>query len=152
MTSTTSAFTHQPMFTTDELRSTTFIPSHVGMTSMGSVDNEQTESTLTPAESLPFNRIQLGYTVGVAVVVLLMVLVAVAVIIIALLVVKRGQAHKIPEGEEMLASSPGHDIKGCTLFVCLSVGYAGDCRILLWEGNGDSHKEAESSPNHRSRR
>ena len=32
--------------------------------------------------------------------------VALALIVIALLVVKRGQAHKIPEGEEMLCPHP----------------------------------------------
>ena len=94
------------------------------MTSIGSVDNKFSESILTPSESLP-----LRYAVGVAVGGLLMVFVAVAVIVITLLVVKRGQAHKIREGEEILASSPDHDVAGYTSVP--SIGYSGDCRILL---------------------
>ena len=69
------------------------------MTSMGSV--ELTESTLTPSE--------LGYAVGVAVGGLLMVFEAVVVIVFTVLVVKRRQAYKIAEGEEILASSQDHD-------------------------------------------
>ena len=101
MTSTTSAVTNQPMLTMDKSKSPTFIPNHVGTKSMGSADNKQTESTLTPSESLPLN-FSGDYAVGVAVGGLLMVVVVAAVIVIALLVVKRGQARKIPEGEEML--------------------------------------------------
>ena len=87
------------------------------MTSVGSADNKQTESTFISHESLPFNRMQLGYAVGVAVGGLLIILVAVAVIVIALFVVKRGPAHKIPEGEEMLASSPSHYVN--MHFICM---------------------------------
>ena len=46
---------------------------------------------------------------GVAVVGQLTVFVVVAVIV---LVVKRRQAHKIPVGEEILASFPDHDVEG----------------------------------------
>ena len=97
MTSTTSAVTNQPLLTMDESGSPTFIPNHVGMTSVGSSDNKQTESTLTPSE-LNFSG---DYAVDVAVGGQLMVVVA-AVIVIALLIVKRGQVHKIPEGKETL--------------------------------------------------
>ena len=93
-TSSISAVTNQPMFTTDESTSPTIILNQDGMMSMGSV--ELTEFTLTPSESLP-----LGYAVGVAVGSLLVVLVAVAVTVITVLVVKRRQAHKVPEGEEI---------------------------------------------------
>ena len=103
-TSTISAVTNQPMFTTNKSTSSTVIPNQDGMTSIGSVDNKVSESTVTP---LP-----LGYAVGVAVGGLLLVFVVVAVIVITLLVVKRGQAHKIPEGEEILASSLDHNNEG----------------------------------------
>ena len=102
------------MLTTNESKSTTFTPNQDSIVSMGSVDNKLTESTLTIRIIIIiiYNRLQIGYAVGVAVGGLLMVFVVVAVIVITLLVVKKGQAQKILEGEESLASSPDHkDIK-----------------------------------------
>ena len=111
---------------------------YVTSTSMGTTDNGQRLTMSQPSPS----GINIGSAVGGAVGGLMVVIVvAIGMTVIVLLVVKRGQAHKIPEGEKILASSPDHDVEGYTSIP--SIGYSGDYRILYVimthrKGNGGS--------------